>query len=459
MSVILRGGSMSKARFNGIEATILTLENGAGGWATVCVDGEVVKWRSNSWDWIGGVPVILSIPVEIMGCILSHVKLIDVITCMKTAKIFRNAFTIPTTWADADFLCIRQGKMLDFACFLIEVGASIRRLRVHVGHCENGILGALISSCGAILEEVDFRILRWPNMLRLPAVVDSVIDVDAPQFLLPLPPVLNESGSFSALCSALEGCHAIRTLSLGTQKDGATSRAPAPWPRHPRLSSVRKLECYFPLARSVHAAIAELPELEHLILRVDIDESVELEHPNLRIVDMRGSSKRSKIGRLACPKLEQVMCGRLFDYGSGICMVNPYTRELYLAYTTMPEDRHHRGFEPLCVGFAPHTQNLEMNFDEGDLLNIPARCEISWTHPPIFACLTTPMIELHDELDLREHFLQLRGRQQLPLRMVKHFYQEALAHLQSHRAYNGGLLAVGDNRRDPEDDPDEYLSG
>jgi len=56
MSVILRGGSMSKARFNGIEATILTLENGAGGWATVCVDGEVVKWRSNSWDWIGGVP-------------------------------------------------------------------------------------------------------------------------------------------------------------------------------------------------------------------------------------------------------------------------------------------------------------------------------------------------------------------------------------------------------------------
>lgn len=39
MSVILRGGSMSKARFNGIEATILTLENGAGGWATVCVDG------------------------------------------------------------------------------------------------------------------------------------------------------------------------------------------------------------------------------------------------------------------------------------------------------------------------------------------------------------------------------------------------------------------------------------
>ena len=51
MSVILRGGSMSKARFNGIEATILTLENGAGGWATVCVDGEVVKW------WCCGVDV------------------------------------------------------------------------------------------------------------------------------------------------------------------------------------------------------------------------------------------------------------------------------------------------------------------------------------------------------------------------------------------------------------------
>jgi len=56
---------------------------------------------------------------------------------------------------------------------------------------------------------------------------------------------------------------------------------------------------------------------------------------------------------------------------------------------------------------------------------------VSWTSPKIFACPSTPMVKLHEELCFVKKIEGLARR--LPWRMVENFKQEAIAHLQAQR--------------------------
>jgi len=396
-TVILRRGRSSKARFNGTTAWVRP-QDGAGGWVSVSVGGQVVKWRSGHWESASQVPecVLLSMPSELIASVLSKLELHDVLTCMKAAKIFRTAIRVPATWADADFLCIPQGRRVHFAKFLADVGADLRHLRVRVGRKEHGILASLIHACGSALHAAHVHLLPDEYWLQLPVASATPVDVDDPvpltSLLPPLPPVLQSPGADVATsCTALEGCGSIHLLRITESCDiFSPYDTPVLWSQQPRLTSVRMLEVTVLEGAAVQSAISGLPALEHLVVCVGYSQPLELSHPTLRVVDMRRSQKHSRVDRLECPKLEQLMCGRYHAYGNGVLLINPHTNRLYdLHGHDEDEDpnwynqarEQYRYAEPPCVQFAP----MRYHSDEMTLLEIPVGCEVScsWCRGPL----------------------------------------------------------------------------
>jgi hypothetical protein len=412
--------------------------------------------------------MILSMPAELIGLILSYVELHDVLNCMKAAKIFGTAMHLPVTWADADFRFIPQGKQLGFARFLVEVGAHIRHLHVHLGKREVGILCALVETCGARLRSVDFRVLKQPYCLQLPPTRAVIIDLDAPGpppvFHDSVPLVLRKAGLSTAsswvpaICTALESCRNIDSLTLGTPKASHSDPPIRMWSQHPCLTSVRMLDSHFPDAASVHAAIAVLPALEHLAVNVAHGECLELEHANLRIMDMRLSDKGGNITRINCPKLERLLCPMHAGYGCGVVIINPYTQRVYSDHPSSDQRIPSYVNETRFVEFAPWSETFRQT-PSGTRLELPADCQVSWTHPPFFVCPSTPMHSLHRELQTIDRINKLewgQGAAGLPSDMVKRFRTEAIAHFQTSRflrngrvlvPYIGGVLPEDDLRR------------
>jgi len=384
------------------------------------------------------------------------------------------------------------------------VRARIRSLRVHIAKPEVSIFCVLLQTCGATLRECDFRIVSRPYVLRVDAqAIDGAIDVDSyrPLEPLPVPPTLQAAGAgIAQLCAALEGCRLLSDLSLGTPKR-SYSDAQEAWPKYPTLRAVRRLDCFFPLAASVHAAIAGLPALEHLIVKVDYAEQLELRHARLKTVDMRASWKGATIRLLACPNLEAVLCGEYHAYGNGLVLVNPYSQQAISFDFLSAGSASHRRFDPgeeweppsgahapLDVLFAPKRLQLE---EEGTVANrdrlvtVPSKCVVSWTNPAISATGATPMIGLYQEVKMLSVINKLASGPYchtdgpgyyrnpgggLPLDMVQRFQAEALAFLTSHREirvgadgvwhrdgaaprrdvrerYEGGLLATSDGEQ------------
>jgi hypothetical protein len=478
----LRDGTSAKARYNGKAASI-SKASGAG-WTSVCIQGsgERVKWRTGHWDPCSAAavaaPALLSVPADAMSCILSNLNVSDVCTCMAVAKIFHAARDLPMTWADADFISIPQGKRMAFALFLVQLGAHLRRLRVHVGQQEHEMLCALLdASCATSLRTVEFRLVPQPYLLRLPAIDDAVIDVDAPRAnelaALSLPPSLRRPGcagrdGLAAICTALEQLPAVCSLTIGTPSPSLSAPPERLWPTYPRMTSVKFLECFFPGADSVHGAVAGLPSLEHLVLRVGYKQNLQLKSNSLRVVDMRQSSKGSSISRLDCPKLERLMCGMYNGYGNGVLMLNPYTQTTFdpdLRDGWDPQEllgERKYSMDPVqFVPFATIYRGDEQDDEPHAPLQVPDGCEVSWNHPKIFACPSTPAIALYHELKMSEDLRSL-GRSygvQIPQSMVERFRQEAIAHLRQNRTiqvirggrratltYVGGLLGEDDER-------------
>jgi len=436
--VVFRRGSGAKHKLNGKQARILT--SGSGGWAEVqCPDGTTIKWRTGHWD-AEACPPILLVPSGIdglMGTILGELPLQDVVTCMRTARCFLAARDAPATWTDADFLAVRKSKRLAFAAFLLEGRARIRTLRMTVGLKEHVICCKLLRQCCiSTMETCVLDLTTKPYILREAEGCIDVTKDTAVYNIKRLPEIITES---QELCSdvpvALKACASLHSLRIAAYWSTTIGNDSV------HVAQLRKLECFFKTGALAQAVIEHLPLLEHLILRVDFGERLELKHNKLRIIDMRDSDKHSTIQSLACPELRTLVFGEYHSYGNGARLIHPVSRHVVHELScdgdhdlgNLKNELH--GLDELN-GLDELVQLCSLH-DASLTIDVPAGCEVTWTGHPVGLRMTAGktwadlfrMIYTNSVLgELGGWKNRLQGGL-LPREMVERFQQEASVYL------------------------------
>ena len=374
LTVRLARGKAKKAPFNGSLAHVMSTR---GGWASVAVQGQRIKWRSGHWVASGGAGLL----------VLPDDQLVQVARYLPTPSlcaffcVARRTAALRSVAAQQCFtechlrdgvpcpLGVARSKQLEFAKYLCAQRARLQSLHIELIVYELCIAAWVLRECDTTaLTSVVLSTAGWI------LVPNSFADKG---LLAPYTPV----GYTTVTKMLADECPSLTSLTL---IDNCYNTGRYDMASVGRIKSLRHLKCSFKSPDEVQSLLGELPHLTHLtITKKDPRDlayaRLQLQSPSLESLDISRAGKGLTFDSIDCPNLKELRCGDYDAYGNGLVVATPD-----LMPVGPPCDRHPKELTALenaalCT-FVPFTLGTfppdDAAFKGPIVLN--DSCEVSW---------------------------------------------------------------------------------